>query len=280
MNRIPTLLTIALSALLLLTSTHALTAQLPSPQADPDLVYIRVTVVESSRNSPVRGLSKGEFKVFEDNAPQDIEYFSEDTLPLRMGVLLDVSGTSKEDTTRALSTMTRSGAQGDEFFTLETAKTPLHDSIMRALDALAPRGDQAKLALLVVTSKKEPGSVPLAMVRERLKTLDIQLYVTVLQTSSDVTSDSDRQVIRELAERTGGSAYFPSSSFDQAEIFKRIVRQQKNQYRIGYRPSNQAMDGKWRKVKISVAYIDKRTGKNVKMNVLAKPGYYAPKAVK
>jgi len=280
MTRIPILLTIALSTALLPAATHSLTAQLPSLQADPDLVYVRVAAIERTRNAAVRGLSKQEFKVFEDNVPQDIVYFSEDTLPLRMGVLTDVSGTSKDDTIRAVSSMTKSGAKGDEFILLETGKTPLHDAILQALDALALRGDQGKLALLVITSKKEPAAYPLAMVRERLKALDVQLYVTALQTGSDVSSDSDRQVIRELAERTGGSAYFPSSSFDQADIFKKIVRQLKNQYLIGYRSSNLAMDGKWRKVKITAEYLDKKTGKVSKMDILARPGYYAPKAVK
>jgi len=277
MKRIPILLTIALSTGLLLAATHTLTAQLPLQQADPDLVYVRVAAIERNRNAAVRGLSKEGFKVFEDNVPQDIVYFSEDTSPFHMGVLIDVNGTSKDDTTRAVSSMTKTGAQGDEFILLETGKTPLHDAILQALDALALRGDPGKLALLVITSKKEPAAYPLAMVRERLKAMDIQLYVTALQIGSDVSSDSDRQVIRELAERTGGSAYFPSSSFQQADIFKRIVRQLKNQYRIGYRSTNKA-DGKWRKVRITAEFADPGTGKVSKMDILARQGYYAPTA--
>ena len=61
-------------------------AQLPS---DPDLVYVRLTASTAATNGndrPVIGLQKEQFKISEDNTPQDIVYFSQESLPFHVGI--------------------------------------------------------------------------------------------------------------------------------------------------------------------------------------------------
>jgi Ca-activated chloride channel family protein len=278
MKRIPTPLLIAA---LLATTAYAVTPQLPS---DPDLVYVRLTASTAATNGndrPVIGLQKEHFKVSEDNTPQDIVYFSQENLPFHVGILLDESGSGKDDVkAKALSGMKKFGNRDDDFFLLEQGKAPLNDAILGALDTLEQRGDNQKRALVVVNTKSDPGSYSYSKVRDRIKSLDILLYVVGIPASFEIPNDSARQALRDLAELTGGSAFFPSSAIEVDDVYRKIVTALKNQYRIGYRSTNRATDGKWRKIRITGEYRDTVSKKVAKLNIHVKPGYYAPTATK
>ena len=256
--------------------SYPLTAQLPS---DPELVYVRVSAIDRERNRPLRGIFKENLKVFEDNKLQDITYFSdaEADRPLQVTVIWDIHANAQEDFKgRALSTMTKTGNSKDEFLVIEPGKTLLHEAVLQALNTLEQNGNDKKRALVLFTSKSSPSSYPLSKVRDRLKGLDIQLYVVNLQTSSGLSSDVDRQALRDLAELSGGDAFFPSSTSQMTDISRKILTRLKNQYLIGYRSTNRATDGKWRKFRITGEYFDSKRKKLVKFDVISKPGYYAP----
>jgi Ca-activated chloride channel family protein len=222
----------------------------------------------------VLGLQKEQFRVSEDNTPQDIAYFSKEDLPLQVGILLDATGTVKDELkAKVLPGFTNAGRKEDEYFLVESGKTPLNDAVLETINTLDQRGSNKKRALILVTTRSAPSSAPFSKIRDRLRELDIQLYVTGF---SDSSTDDDRQALRELAEQTGGSAFFSTSIFEQADICKKIAAQLKNQYVIGYRSTNKATDAKWRKIKITGEYLDSQSRKIRKMNVHAKPGYFAP----
>jgi len=276
MRRIPIPLFIAPILALVVFATCVLTAQLPF---DPDLVYVRVAFVEPERNHPVRGLLKENLKLFEDGKPQDIVYFSDDSRPLQMEIIWDNIGDPK-DNTRAttLASLTKSGDRNDEFHLTEQGKTPLNEAVLQSLNALAQNGNSKKSVLVLITWRSSLSAYPLAKVRDRLKELNVPFYVVSQQMSNDVSSDIDREALRELAELSGGSAFFPRSPSESADISRKIVTVQKNQYLLGYRSTNKATDGKWRKIKITGEHRDSKTKKLVKFNVFAKSGYYAPAA--
>src|SRR5215472_6415560 len=61
-----------------------------------NLVDVLFTVL-NRRNKLVPDLEQGDFKVFDENKPQDIRYFSKQTdLPLRIGMLLDTSNSIRD----------------------------------------------------------------------------------------------------------------------------------------------------------------------------------------
>jgi len=276
MNRIPTPLLVALMPALFLTA-YAETSQLPS---DPALVYVRVAATERM-GRPVTGLRKEEFKVSEDNSPQDIAYFSGETLPLHVAILLDASGAIKDDVkARALAGLTSANARDDELFVVEPGNTPLNDAVLQTLNTLAQRGNDKKRALVLFTSRSDPDRYSFSKVRDRLKELDIQLYVTALPERSDVSNDSGRQTLRDLAELSGGNSFFPSSMIQLENVYRTIGIELRNQYLIGYRSTNGATDGKWRKIKITAEHRDEVRKKVTQMNVRTKPGYYAATAAK
>ena len=81
-------------------------------------------------------------------------------------------------------------------------------------------------------------------------------------------------MVEELADLTGGRAFFPDSVYELEDICTKIAIELKNQYVIGYHSTNGAKDGKWRKLRVKV-----NPPKGIQhLNVRAKQGYYAPMA--
>jgi VWFA-related protein len=80
---------------------------------------------------------------------------------------------------------------------------------------------------------------------------------------------SARRELREIADRTGGRVY-PVRELQQLEpVYAQIAAELRTQYSLGYYPTNEKHDGRWRELRVEV----KRPG----LTVHAKPGYRAPK---
>jgi hypothetical protein len=93
--------------------------------------------------------------------------------------------------------------------------------------------------------------------------------------------------MRTFAKETGGQAFFPRFYGEFPGIFRAIHEALRNQYSITYNPTNQARDGKFRKIKVEL--VDPKTNqplriideknKPIKYTVMAKSGYTAPREV-
>jgi len=92
--------------------------------------------------------------------------------------------------------------------------------------------------------------------------------------------------LRTFTKETGGIAFFPRFYGEFPQIYRNISEVLRSQYVLTYTPSNTARDGKFRKIKVEL--VDPATnkplsitvnGKPAKYDVLAKPGYTAPKQV-
>ena len=86
---------------------------------------------------------------------------------------------------------------------------------------------------------------------------------------------------------TGGQAFFPRFYGEFPGIFRAIGEALRNQYSLAYTPSNQAKDGKFRKIKVELVnpengeqlrIVDQKN-KPIKYSIVAKQGYTAPRAV-
>lgn len=82
----------------------------------------------------------------------------------------------------------------------------------------------------------------------------------------------DRDSLRELAQRTGGRAFFPDKKFDLDASFTEIERELRTQYLIAYSSTNKKRDGAYRKITIEVTNPDLR---KEKLEIRHRPGYYA-----
>jgi Ca-activated chloride channel family protein len=93
--------------------------------------------------------------------------------------------------------------------------------------------------------------------------------------------------MRTFSKETGGMAFFPRFGGEYGQIFNAILQQMRNQYSLGYQPTNQARDGKFRKIKIDLVNpatneplkVTDEKGKPIKYQILAKAGYTAPRSV-
>lgn len=82
----------------------------------------------------------------------------------------------------------------------------------------------------------------------------------------------DRGPLREIAERTGGRAFFPNKKFDLNSAFAEIERELRTQYLIAYSSTNKKRDGTYRKITIEIINPELR---KEKLELRHRPGYYA-----
>jgi VWFA-related protein len=82
----------------------------------------------------------------------------------------------------------------------------------------------------------------------------------------------DRIALKDLAQRTGGRAFFPDKKFDLNAAFAEIEKELRTQYLIAYSSTNKNRDGSYRKITIEVTNPDL---KKEKLEIRHRPGYYA-----
>jgi VWFA-related protein len=80
-----------------------------------------------------------------------------------------------------------------------------------------------------------------------------------------------RGQLADIAETTGGTAFFPFSVKELDRIYERVLGEVRSQYTIGYISTNEKADGAWRKVKVKITRADAKG-----LRVRARKGYYAP----
>jgi VWFA-related protein len=92
--------------------------------------------------------------------------------------------------------------------------------------------------------------------------------------------------MKTFAKETGGMSFFPRFYGEFGSIFQAIQQSLRNQYSIGYAPTNTAHDGKFRKIKVELVgpqgdpfRITDEKGKPIKYQIIAKAGYNAPRSV-
>ena len=105
-----------------------------------------------------------------------------------------------------------------------------------------------------------------------IRASDVTIYtVGFLEHQSSGVRVEQRARLYQIAEATGGQAFFPSSMKDVEAAYDKIVAQIRAQYSLGYASTNTRQDGQWRKVEIKVKRPDL---KNLKIQT--RRGYFAP----
>ena len=62
----------------------------------------------------------------------------------------------------------------------------------------------------------------------------------------------DEGALKKLSERTGGRAFFPRDESERRLAFRQIQEEMRSQYLIAYEPTNQKLDGSYRKIEIQL----------------------------
>jgi Ca-activated chloride channel homolog len=273
---------------------------------DVDLALVNVTVTDPY-NRLVTGLDPDNFRVYEDNIEQEVVTFSSEDVPISIGVIFDMSGsmTNKIGKAReAAIQFFKTANPQDEFFLvsfneraeLTSAFTNSVEDLQSRMMLAAPKGRTAlldaiylglsqmrgakngKRALLILSDGGDNHSrYNESDIKRLVKEADTQLYAIGIfdplgyrnRTPEELNGPS---LLSEVTEMTGGRVFAVENLNDLPDIASKIGMELRNQYVLGYRPSNKAHDARWRKIKIKL-----RAPKGLPpLNVYSKTGYYAP----
>jgi len=268
-----------------------------------NLVLVPVTVTDPM-DRIVTNLDRGDFEIIDGKAPQEIRHFSKQDAPISVGIILDCSGSMKTKMDRAREAVTaflKTGNPVDEFFLITFADQPeevanFGDSIedmQSRLVTTIPKGRTAlldavylgfnkmrhakyqKKALLIISdggdnhSRYNEGEIK-SVAREA----DVIIYAVGIFDHSFSTLEEalGPTLLTSLTTMTGGRAYGVDNPNNLPEIARRIGVELRDQYVLGYHPTQDRRDGRFHKIKVKM-----RLAKNApRLRVYAKSGYYAP----
>lgn len=277
----------------------------PSFKAGVDIVSLNVTVTDGPRY--VTDLQPEDFQVFEDGVKQDLVVFNRANLPIALALLMDTSasmelrlptaqeaavGFSKRlrpqdiaeivdfdsrvvilqgftNDSRALEQAIRKTSAG--------GSTSMYNAIYIALKELkkiiAESVDQIRRQAIVVLSDGEDTSslLPFEEVLDLAKRSETAIYAIGLRSTEAGSARGFKEaefVLRQLAQETGGRAFFPTEVSELPGIYTQISDELSSQFSIGYTSKNIKRDGAWRNIVV-------RIGKP-NLSARTKRGYFGP----
>ena len=265
--------------------------QAAPPDDPPDFVIrsdVRLVLLDVSVRAPdggwVSGLSKDNFRVDENGVPQNITVFADNDIPVTVGILVDNSRSmtpKRAEVLAAAITFIEGSNPHDEIFVLnfnDTVKrglpkdvlfsddirllraalksgfpegrTALNDAIIDGLRQLE-QGKRDKKTLVVISDGGDNASQHTR--RQLLDAVEGNI-ATIYTIGLFDPSDPDRNpgILKRLARITGGVAYFPDSAQHLTESCKRIAKDIRTRYTVGY-PPPESNGGSLRRVRVHVS---------------------------
>jgi Ca-activated chloride channel family protein len=271
--------------------------------AETRLVVCNTTVVDKSGHL-VTDLAKSNFTVLENGQTQQIRDFRHEDVPVSLGLVIDNSGSMRDKRAKVAAAslaLVKDSNKDDEVFVvnfndeafldlphqkdftndiseLEEALTridsrggtAMRDAIRMSIDHLKEKSHRNKRVLVVVTDGDDNSSViSLENLVKASQQSEVLIYaVGLLNDEEKRAASRAKRALNELTETTGGEAFFPKELAEVDRIAHQVAHDIRNQYTIVYSPSNQAMDGSYRKIQIQVNAPGKP-------QVRTRSGYYA-----
>jgi Ca-activated chloride channel homolog len=282
--------------------------QRDSPVYRSEIALVSLNVaVKDHTNRPVRELIADDFAVFEDSVSQPIVSVSPQRIPLGLALLLDTSASMDGKlglAQLAASEFVQRMAPDDQAAVIDfdnrvQVLQPFTNNVaalQAAINRTAAGGSTAlfnalyialkdlekvrantpeeirRQAIVVLTDGEDTSSlVPFEDVLDLAKRSHTSIYAIGLHSkepgSSPRPSDGDF-VLRRLTQETGGLAYFPNLAEDLPRIYREVADELATQYLVAYTPTNNARDGKWRRLNVRINRPD--------CLARTRTGYYAP----
>jgi Ca-activated chloride channel family protein len=264
-----------------------------------ELTSLTATVTDKEGHL-ITGLGREAFEVYEDGVRQDVTQFTNERVPIGLGVLLDISdsmfGRRIADARRAVDRFFFTLLDdSDEFFLVAFNHKPrvltewgrAHDDVSRALEALKPSGgtsiydaivasmpivehrNRERAALVIISDGADTASTStLRDVRAALLRSAAFIYAIAIDSPDPqpINTRVNAQALREITNESGGSTQIVQRSADLDEATARIAEELNSQYVLGY-SSPHGADGKFHSIRVRVAGADYR--------VRARNGYVA-----
>jgi Ca-activated chloride channel family protein len=266
---------------------------------------VLVNVVAKRGNGFAAGLERKDFTISEDGAPQEVAFFGAEDTPFAAAVLLDTSGSMEHKLTVARAAVARfadrtrrddrlavfafadSVKQVQEFGPgrrevsdalwdmVADGNTKMFDCVDEAVAALEKRSEQRRAIVLLSDGGDSGSRVSRDKALNRALAAGVTFYTIDLRPSGGQSSMSKQDQIlayatlKTLADKSGGRFFTLSGGSDLDAAFGEIVDELGHQYTLGYYPTNQRRDGKYRRIGVTT------TQQGVALR--ARPGYTAPK---
>ncbi|HLY62398.1 MAG TPA: VWA domain-containing protein [Terriglobia bacterium] len=275
-------------------------------QVDVNMVVVNVTVTDPY-DRIVTGLDQTNFQVYDEKVEQKIAAFSTEDAPISVGLIFDSSGSMSDKIQKskeaALQFFKTSNPQ-DEFMLIDFnerpnllasftskfeniedrllflksgGKTSLLDAIYLGINEMRKATTNRKALLLISDGGDNHSRYTEKDVKRAMKESDVQLYsVGVFEPIAGRGRTPEEAggpgLLAELSEVSGGRMFSVENADELPDIAEKISIELRNQYVIGYKPSNLVRDGRWRRIKVK---LNPPRGLPP-LQVYARTGYYAP----
>jgi Ca-activated chloride channel family protein len=265
-----------------------LTAALKSFRANVDLVLVPVTVTDSF-NRPVLDLPQQTFTLFEDGVEQQIRHFSCEDAPISVALVLDYSGSMKnkiEYEREAVREFFTYANPEDEYFIIAVSSKPsliasstesigtieerltsakpqggtaLYDAVYLGISKLRTARYQRRALVIVSDGGDNRSRYSLKETRSVIEEANVLTYgigifddfpVPLFKT---IEERWGRKTMGELTDASGGRTIPADDRRQIPQIAALISRELRDQYVLGYQPSNQMHDGKWHRIRVRLA---------------------------
>jgi Ca-activated chloride channel family protein len=275
-------------------------------RVDTNLVLIPVTVTDPL-NRFVTGLDQDSFKVFEDKVEQKIVSFGSEDAPLSIGIVFDTSGSmgpKLEKSRQAVSEFFKTANPEDEAFLVEFSdrpelvtpfthnleeiqnrltftqskgRTALLDGIYLALHTMKKAHNPRKALIVISDGGDNSSRYTESEIKNLVKEADVQIYAIGIYEAMSARGRTPEEMsgpglLGDVSEPTGGRHFMVENLNELPDVAAKIGIELRNQYVLGYNPSNQARDGKYRKVNVKL--IQPRG--LPPLHAFWRTGYYAP----
>lgn len=272
-------------------------------QVNADLVLVPLTVTDP-QNRLVTGLERGNFMLYDNNLQQVIKSFATEDAPLSIGIVFDLSGSMQSKfvrARRALSEFLRTCNPQDEFFVVgfndrpailvdytsdvedvearmvmlkPENRTALIDAVYLGVNKLRD-AKYARKALLVVSdggdnrSRYTEGELTRAVRESEVQIYSVGIFDMYAPT---VEEQNGPMLLHQLSDVTGGRLFQVRDVQDLSDIAQRISEELRNEYVIGYTPTDRRRNGAWRKLNVKLVPPPGLP----ELTVHNREGYYAP----
>jgi len=252
--------------------------------------------IRDAKGRYVANLTAADFLLFENDAAQRVDAVQSEAVPTTFALLID----SSQSMARNMDFVRQSVMKLPSFLrpddlaivapfrnTISTVTGPTRDAatladavtaiksgggtaILESLAAVAARfgdGRHRRAVVLVTDGYDELSKISVDQVVGELKSAKIIVYSIAVGGVSGVSVKGE-QMLRFIAEQTGGRAFFPWNAKEMAEASAAIAADAQHRYVVTYTPSNQRHDGAWRAIRLEAL--------NPAYHVTARDGYVSP----
>jgi Ca-activated chloride channel homolog len=275
-------------------------------QMDVNMVVVNITVTDPY-DRIVTGLDQSNFQVYDDKVEQKIESFSTEDSPISVGLIFDASGSMSDKIQKskqaALQFFKTSNPQ-DEFMLINFGERPnlisgftskfenledrllfvksggltaMLDAIYLGLHEMRSATTNRKALLVISDGGDNHSRYSESDVTKAIKESDVQIYAVGIFEPTSIRGRTPEEaqgpnLLAKLAEMSGGRMFSVEDADELPDIAEKISIELRNQYVIGYKPSNLVRDGRWRRIKVK---LNPPRGLPP-LQVYARTGYYAP----